>query len=162
MKMPSCGLKNNMNYTFVFMYISLIILFFIIGILYEVGKIKKNKIEEESVWWHGFILAIVAFIMLLVIHTLAKIYKRTEYVHNNIYFWSISHFILYMCLAIISPGQWSFWIALGILWEFIECYTICWKRIGIPMGCNGYPDIMTNLAGVAVGMWIKYDTQNLK
>jgi hypothetical protein len=60
--------------------------------------------------------------------------------------------IAYGLMTYLSPGEWPFWLAAGIMWELFECYTMCWSKY--KFGCSGVYDIITNLAGIAVAMWI--------
>ena len=47
------------------------------------------------------------------------LYKITaEY--ENISWWPISHFIMYVVLGIIAPEYWLLWFCIGIGWELLE------------------------------------------
>lgn len=56
-----------------------------------------------------------------------------------------------MILTLVSPGQWALWLAIGIAWEWFECYTFCFKDL---VSCSGMYDVTANIAGVAIAMWI--------
>lgn len=150
--LPSCDKKNNKLY--ILLYLIGILFFIIIGSSYETNKIQKNKFEKESVWWHGIIIIVVALVLFVVMFRVQKYIKGYDIF--KMYFWSFSHILLYFILTYVSPGQWAFWMALGILWELIECHTLCWSKFGIPARCSGYYDIAMNFIGISSAIWIKY------
>ncbi len=59
-------------------------------------------------------------------------------------------------ITTLSPGQWPFWLAIGIMWELTECYLqSTHKYLPFPIKCNGVYDIVANLAGIGIAMWIR-------
>ena len=120
---------------------------------------------NNSIWWHGLICFIIAGILGVILHSInyhTKLYIEEE---NPLcmYFWSATHIILYFIVTYLSPGQWPFWLALGILWEFFECYTLCWNKIkilesniNIPIGCSGFYDIYANIIGISLALLVLF------
>jgi len=145
---PSCKPNYSSINLISTIYIISIIGFIVVGILNEIHVIERCEFEEDSIWWHGFIAAVCTPILVYIACNIQNYLG----IHSK-YFWHVSHIIAFMIMTLLSPGQWAFWIAAGILWEFFECYMYCWdvKKLG----CNGYYDIIANIAGVAIGMWIK-------
>jgi hypothetical protein len=145
---PACKDKTVMYHLIRSIYVLSFIFFIILGILCETNTILRNK-YEDSVWWHGVIgLLVILFGVIF--------FNRSFYyigITHKSYFWKVSHFLAYLSLTIVAPEQWPFWVAIGIAWEFIECYTLCWPNN--TMDCNGYSDIATNICGVAIGLLIK-------
>lgn len=164
-QLPSC-LKDDYKKVYMFLYILGLITFIIVGAMYEQEKLPQNDFEKESIWWHGLIvilIVIVLFILVNIIQRYIKVnYKKYYSALIERYFWSLSHVLFYFTLTYVSPGQWPFWVALGITWEFIECYTICWKKYNLPIKCSGYYDLTMNFVGVATAMWIKHQEQSAK
>ena len=65
--------------------------------------------------------------------------------------WSISHFLMYLVLGVVSPSYWLLWICVGVLWEMIE------------FACNYYKiqyinykwsDIPINTCGLIMGVFL--------
>jgi hypothetical protein len=146
---PCCSRNYKFINIYSILYIVSILLFFIIGILYETSIIKKKKHFKNCNWYNGLIL-------LLCIPILAIIANRIQtYLQiHSIYFWNMTHVIAYMGLTLLAPEQWPFWLSIGILWEYLECYFYCWDPKLLV--CNGYNDIIANIAGISIGMWIRY------
>jgi hypothetical protein len=67
------------------------------------------------------------------------------------YLWLWSHVAVYYGAAYLSPGQVPIWMALGIAWEYTECYAFCWPEN--TMGCNGLYDVLANTMGLSLG-WL--------
>lgn len=157
----SCSSKTSL---YMFNYIITIIFFIILGILYETKKInRKFDFENKFIWWHSALVALIFTLLLVVsniiIYFLKKNLKYKDFLYKyNILsnYWLISHFVLYFTLTLVSPGQWPFWMALGLAWEFIECYMFC-ADLYI---CNGIYDIMANIAGIFVALWISANIYN--
>jgi len=155
---PSCGIKDTSYYVYNSFYVIAFITFLIVGILYETGKIHREVFEKKSNGLLGLagliIIGIGLIIMTVSLNTLDK-----SYLKERGYFWVASHFLAYFALTIVCPGQWPFWLCIGILWEYCECYTFCWKKV-LSNGknnscCTGYIDVLANIAGIAVAMWIR-------
>ena len=149
------------------LYIMMIIIFLTVGILYETGTIpRKTEYEKESVWLYGFFGLIAIMILGLLTHVFAYLFRTVGSNRNNSfkkfvtshdlprYYWTLSHVLAYMMLAIVSPGQWPLWLSIGLLWEWLECYTFCFSKRGIPIGCSGMYDVLANIAGIGIGLWI--------
>jgi hypothetical protein len=148
-------------------YFTAIITLIVVGILYETKYIPRNtKYSEESVWWYGCIGLVCIFLLIFFIHFVCKkfgnpgAYSFIKNYYLDTHFWYLSHILAYMTLTIVSPGQWPFWLAIGILWEWFECYTFCFKKYKffgkykLPISCSGFYDITANIAGIAIAMWI--------
>jgi hypothetical protein len=148
----SCN-KNSIIYPI--MYIVVIITLLIIGILYETDIIPKTaKYTQESVWWYGFVGLIGVMIMLILVNYLFKYIKPSELTKTH--FWYLSHILCYFAVTLVSPGQWPFWLAIGITWELFECYLSCsLSKQQFPISCSGMYDITANLAGMAIAMWVR-------
>jgi hypothetical protein len=134
-------------------YLLIIITFVIIGGLYE-GEIlpRNNDYTKNSVWWYGFIGVIGVGLLLPCLNWLLA--NRSE--NTKTYVWYASHILCYFAIAFVSPGQWPFWLAIGITWELFECYLSCgMTKKGYPITCSGMYDITANLAGIAIAMWIR-------
>jgi hypothetical protein len=156
----SCN-KNNQIYPFI--YFIMIISLIIIGSLYETKIIPRTtEYTEKSVWWYGAIGVLCIGVLLIVLNLIFfKLDKTSLLVSENIktYIWYLSHILCYMSITLVSPGQWPFWLAIGILWEWFECYgSSCNLKIGkfkVPISCSGFYDITANLAGIAIAHWIR-------
>jgi hypothetical protein len=140
-------------------YIMCAIFFIIIGVLYETGIISREKeYEKESEWIYGTIVSIT--ILLVVILGMVLRYHFSYFrevtlgATSKSEVWFFSHVFAYFLIAFVSPGQWPFWIALGILWEWFECYTICFEKYKSIKICGGVYDIVANIAGISIAMWI--------
>ena len=151
---PACQQKNTMYYLNKIIYIIAFFVFLTVGILYEVDVIPRKQFEKDSIWWYGVIgLVVIGFGVIILNRIFSYINRHFKINEIENYIWNITHFIAYLSLVLLSPGQWAFWLATGILWELFECYTFCWPN-GV-ISCSGYYDILANLCGIAVGMWIK-------
>jgi hypothetical protein len=147
--------KNN-SVIYPIIYISVIIVLIIIGSLYEADILPKTQeYTKKSVWWYGFIGIIIIGILLPIINKLIK------YIHPlESTFWYISHVLCYFIITFVSPGQWPFWLAIGIMWELFECYGSCkLVKKGFPISCSGLYDITANIAGIAIAMWIRSESK---
>ena len=146
----SCN-RNSKFYPFI--YIIAIITLVIVGSLYETEIIQKtNEYTQKSVWWYGFIGIIIVAMFLPIINWLLKNQSDS----TKTYIWYLSHILCYLIITLVSPGQWAFWLAIGITWELFECYLSCnYIKKGYPITCSGMYDIMANLAGIAIAMWIR-------
>ncbi len=145
---PACQDKTVTYHLIRSVYILSFIFFIVLGILCETDVIHRKK-YENSVWWHGFI---GLFVILIGVAIFNRSFFYLGIKHKS-YFWKLSHFMAYLSLTIVAPEQWPFWVSVGIAWEFLECYTFCWRKN--TMECSGYSDIMTNICGVAIGLLIK-------
>lgn len=147
--------KNNNSMLYPVIYIIAIITLFIIGGLYEADILPKNQeYNKKSIWWYGFIGIILTGIMVIVINFVFKNIKPNE--PTKTHFWYIAHILCYFTVTLVSPGQWPFWFAIGIMWELFECYYSCnLINKGYPISCSGMYDITANLAGIAIAMWIR-------
>lgn len=151
--------KNN-NYIYPIVYIIAAITLFIIGSLYEADILHKTQNTKDSVWWYGFIGIIIVILLLPVVNFLFKYTKPSE--QTKTYFWYFSHILCYFVITLVSPGQWPFWLGIGILWELFECYLSCgFIKKGYPITCSGMYDITANIAGIAIAMWIRSETPDL-
>jgi len=132
-------------------YVIIIIALLIVGILQKVDIIEREEFEKESIWWYG----VIGLVVIAVLGGVSKLFLINFPINSIIenLFWSLTHFFAYFALTMVSPGEWPFWLAIGIMFEFFECFLICWDPKMI--GCNGYHDVVTNLAGIACAMWIK-------
>jgi hypothetical protein len=153
--------KGDKSIIYTFMYFIAIITLLIVGSLYEMEIIpRKNEYTEKSVWWYGGIGALIVCLVMIIQMIFRKSNKtRTESKYAT-YFWYFSHILCYFTLAFVSPGQWPFWLAIGITWELFECYLSCGLiKKGYPITCSGMYDITANLAGIAIAMWIHSEIQ---
>ncbi len=148
---PACQKKTGVYYLIVCVYILSFIFFTTLGILFETDIIHSSK-YDDSVWWHG-IIGLVVILFGVILFNRIFFWSGIKYKYDTGYFWKLSHFIAYLSLTIVAPEQWPFWVAIGIIWEFLECYTFCWRKNTIE--CTGYSDVMTNICGVAIGLLIK-------
>lgn len=145
-----------------FFYIFCIVCFITVGGLYESNVIPRNtEYEQESVWLYGLFGIIIMILGGCLTHLIAYFARKrvtsqsqNKYRELARYYWFLSHVFCYMILTLVAPGQWPFWLALGFLWEWFECYTMCFEKRGIPIGCSGIYDVVANVAGIAVAMWI--------
>jgi hypothetical protein len=137
-------------------YLICVIIFFIIGILYEIGIIERKKeYEKESLYIYGFFVIISIFIGCILLNTLQQYFEIKKESDIKKYTWICSHILAYGLITFVSPGQWPFWIALGFLWEWFEFYIINILKINNDMVLyGGAYDIMANITGVAIAMWI--------
>jgi hypothetical protein len=143
--------KNSIIYTVIYFF--MIILLITIGGLYESEIIERNnEYTEKSVWWYGAIGVLGTFILLILLNLLFYYFKGISS-STKTSIWYLSHILCYFVLTFVSPGQWPFWLAIGILWEWFECYGPCMKNL--PITCSGSYDITANLAGTAIAMWIR-------
>jgi len=145
--------KNNKIYPF--MYLTAIIVLIIIGSLYESDIIKrKNEYTKKSVWWYGGIGLVLTVVLVVVLNIIFKYIKVKDNIQT--YIWYFSHILCYFSLTLASPGQWPFWLAIGITWELFECYLSCGaiKRWKVPITCSGMYDITANIAGIFIALWI--------
>lgn len=151
--------KSN-NKIYPILYLIVISVLLVIGGLYECGILVKNsEYIEKSVWWYGFIGIICTIILLFVVNKIFSYLKTIGKMPSNefkTYFWYLSHILCYFAITFVSPGQWPFWLAIGVTWELFECYLSC-KLIekDYPITCSGMYDITANLAGIAIAMWIR-------
>lgn len=150
--MPSCNISSNKLFSFI--YIISIITFFIIGILYEINYLPRQNFEKKSNGLLGLIIIFAVAIGTVLLNYIQQRYNFSSSVKK--FMWIFAHILCYFTATLLSPGQWPFWMAIGILWEFTEGYTICWPKRGIPVGFSGYTDIIANLAGISIAMWIRY------
>lgn len=166
----SFSMKNPNVYFFV-IYLIIAILLFVLGILYQTKVIKhQHDFLNESVWWYGVIGVGLIIPLFFVFDKLLQ--KSTNPLFVT-YAWLFSHVLLYFTLTFISPGQWPFWLAIGILWEWYECYFSRYvhrkrksflrriyewiKRLFSKknkIGCSGVYDIIANTCGISIAMWI--------
>jgi hypothetical protein len=146
---------ENKRGSYLVIYVIAIVALIIVGSLYETGILPKNQeYSKNSVWWYGFIGIAMMIILLLIVNKIFEYILPSELTKTH--FWYISHILCYFAITLVSPGQWPFWLAIGITWELFECYFSC-KLInkGWPIGCNGMYDIIANIAGIAIAMWIR-------
>lgn len=135
------------------MYLIAIITLVVIGSLYETNILQRtNEYTEKSVWWYGFIGIIMTGMLLPILNWILA--KSSEMTKTCV--WYLSHILCYFAVTLVSPGQWPFWLAIGITWEMFECYLSCsLVRKGFPITCSGFYDVTANLAGIAIAMWIR-------
>lgn len=138
------------------MYLIAIITLIIVGSLYESNIIERtNEYTEKSVWWYGGIGVLLTGIFVIVLN---KIFKYLP-VGKNIqtYAWYFSHILCYFILTLVSPGQWPFWLAIGITWELFECYLSCGaiEKLKLPITCSGMYDITANLFGISAALLVR-------
>ena len=70
-------------------------------------------------------------------------------------FWFGAHFVL----GLFAPALWPLTLGVGIAWELIECHVTDWGALlqrfvtgnFVPAVCSGYPDVITNVAGMTCG-----------
>lgn len=135
--------KDNFKY----LYTTLTALFLTIGILYSTKTIvHKKDYTEKSVWWYGFMIFILVAL-------LTPVFNKFS-IFSNRYFWYASHILAYFLATFLSPGQWPYWLAIGLLWETFECYYSCNFSL-FKIRCGGIYDIVANVAGIAVAMWLR-------
>ncbi len=109
----------------------------------------KIKFKKED-GFNFLLFIVVIFISFFLCSVLPKLFK---YMNINeglfvFYFWMFTHVLLYYILTLILPNHWPIILAIGILWEYFECYSICHKSFG----CNGLPDILCNSVGILGGI----------
>lgn len=146
---------------YICIYLFIIITLIIVGSLYEEKVIHQTKQHtEDSEWIYGIIILCCMPILLVFFNVFFDWCKPNEDIKR--YFWCFSHMLSYFALAFVAPGQWPFWLAIGVSWEFFECYrprtnSGVLKYLFGPgrTSCNGMSDIITNLAGISIAMWIR-------
>jgi len=150
-------------------YFVAILALLVVGSLYETEVIPRNNdYTSKSVWWYGAIGIVLTAGLVLVLNWLfAYLSTKANYVRKyESYVWYTSHILCYFTLTLVSPGQWPFWLAAGILWEWFECYsktacgitkgtTVFGTKLRIPINCSGFYDITANMAGIAIAMWLR-------
>lgn len=148
---------KNKGIAYPVIYVLAIVTLVIVGSLYETGQLPKNQeYIKNSVWWYGLVGVAIIALLLFLVNKLFKRIQPSEFTKTH--FWYISHIVCYFALTLVSPGQWPFWLAIGIAWELFECYFSCGRiknYLPIPIGCNGMYDIVANIAGIAIAMWIR-------
>ena len=80
--------------------------------------------------------------------------------------WSVTHFLLFMCLGYLFPTEWKFIAGVGLLWEGFEYYVENEKPKflhGIGYCCpertlwtSKWTDIFVNLLGTSTGILINH------
>ena len=65
--------------------------------------------------------------------------------------WSISHFLMYLVLGVVSPSYWLLWVCVGVLWEIIEFICDYYKIQYIDYK---WSDIPINIGGLIMGVFI--------
>lgn len=151
--------KSQKNIFYIVVYILIIVTLIIVGGLYEGKVIKQTKQHtQDSEWIYGLIiLPCMLLLLFLSKWVIWKFVPVSDNCNSNAaikYFWCFSHMLTYFTLAFVAPGQWPFWLAIGVAWEWFECYRpICMKK-GFT-SCNGMSDIIANLAGISIAMWIR-------
>lgn len=148
--MPAC-INKDKHYGIY--YLMVIVVFFVVGILYEINTIEKEDFEKKSNGILGVFVFIAVAINLVILNYILDYFNASD--ESRKFIWLFSHFLAYFVATILSPSQWPFWFAIGVLWEFVEGYTVCWPKNNIPMEFNGYPDIVSNIAGISTAMWIR-------
>ncbi len=141
--------KNNIIYPIMYFISALFLI--ILGILFETGTIA-NKYIKKSDWKHGVIGLGITGILLIILNIIFK--SSNISLDAQSYVWYLSHILCYFAITFVSPAEWPFWLAIGILWELFECYgPMC--KIMVPISCSGFYDITANIAGIALAMWLR-------
>jgi VanZ family protein len=86
--------------------------------------------------------------------------------------WVITHFILYFILGMVAPSQFSVWFTIGTLWELLEYLSgYIYKISGFKdkdqtfndrWWCGSINDIIVNLFGLILGIFVNYFFNFLK
>ena len=117
------------------------------------------SIKRQWIAW-GIILCAVPILsgamFLLTIKIFGGSHPNAFGVHHSAIF-LCSHVVLNIILGAVCPALWPFSLALGVGWEFLECYTFKWSSTPdgpFHVGCNGSVDLLANMAGLLIGIMI--------
>jgi hypothetical protein len=137
------------------MYVPLMIALLVTGILYSVGVIEP--VSNRGTGWHGILFLFCILIGVVLLNYILSVFSVKDDIKK--YIWNISHIITYACAVILAPNEWAYWLLLGVAWEYTECFLLNGYKFPAPFNfvkikCNGYSDIIANIAGIAIGIAI--------
>jgi len=142
-----------------FVYLLLVVIFVTMGCVFiDTFAAYYSKIDVQRQWlWWGVILAVPFLFCMFMGCMRVKILPKNSVKYLGKYHdqtFLASHGLMHVLLGVFAPALWPFSMAAGILWEFVECYSLDWEAVCDAIQCNGAKDVAVNTLGLGIGVSI--------